>query len=125
MSINSNARRDTVILMLPSKSHADTTAATSAWFDTASYKGDIIVTHNVGAVTTSITSKLRSATSDAGAGAADITGATFTACTDADHVESVVVAAMPARYIQYVGTVVGGAVLLGVTLRAATGQATG
>jgi hypothetical protein len=121
MGISTDARGDTDILMISPVSAANTAAATSIWFPTAAYKGDIEVTAAVGALTGTITGKLRSATSDVGAGAADIAGATFTAVSAADKVQTVVVPASSARFIQYVGTVVTGPAIVAVTMRAHPG----
>jgi hypothetical protein len=118
MSISNDIRGDSVVLFLESESRADTTACTSAWIDCSSYKGNLIFIVSVGAVTGSIVGKLRTATSDAGAGAADITGATHASFTTADHVATIVVPATVGKYIQYVGTVVTGPVLLSVTMLA-------
>ena len=123
MAISTDCKAQASQVVIIPASNADTAACTSAWIDVSAYKGDLVFTHVIGAVTGSITSKLRSATSSGGAGAADITGATFTACTDTTHVQSVVIPATTAKYIQYVGTVVTGPIVMGVILTATTGQA--
>jgi hypothetical protein len=74
-------------------------------------------------VTGSIAGKLRTATADDGTGAADIAGATFTTCTNADHVQTVAIPKSAGPFIQYVGTIVTGPVLLGVILSAHPGYA--
>jgi len=119
--ISNDARGDSDVLMLTPASAADTAAATSVWFPTISYKGNIAVTAAVGALTGTITGKLRSATSDAGANAADITGATFTAVSAADKVQTVYIPATAGKYIQYVGTVVTGPAIIAVTMKAHPG----
>lgn len=68
--------------LLDSISAANTAAATSGaakWLDVRPYEGEILVTANIGAVTGTIACKLQSATDTNGTGAADITGATFSA----------------------------------------------
>jgi hypothetical protein len=70
--------------ILDSVSAANTAAATSGsakWLDVRPYDGEIMVVVNVGAVTGTIACKLQSATDANGTGAADITGATFSATT--------------------------------------------
>lgn len=74
------ASASTSTSLLDAISAANTAAATSGtgkWLDVRAYDGEILVTLNVGAVTGSIAGKLQSATDADGAGAADITGATF------------------------------------------------
>ena len=119
--ISNDARGDSDVLMLTPKSAADTSAATTAWFPTKAYKGNIAVTVAVGALTGNITGKLRSATSDAGANAADIAGATFTPVSVADKVQTVYIPATAGQFIQYVGTIVTGPAIVSVTMRAHPG----
>lgn len=106
--------------MLPAVSAANTAAATSGsgnWIDTAAYTGDILVTLNVGAVTGSVTGKLQAADDANGTNAADITGATFTAVSAANKVQSIAINSdgTAKRYVGFVGTVVTGPVLIAVT----------
>jgi len=105
--------------MLDSVSAANTAAATSGngfWIDTQDLEGAIAVTLNVGAVTGSITGKLRTATDANGTGAADLTGATFTAVSSSSSTQTIVVqkTQMTARYLGFVGTIVTGPALVSV-----------
>lgn len=119
---NSNRAATSVIVINPA-SCADTAAATSAWIDVRAYKGDIAVIAQVGAVTGSITGKLQSATDSGGTGAADITGATFTAVSAANKIQRVTIPATTAPYIRYLGTIVTGPALLSVNLLGHPGSA--
>jgi hypothetical protein len=125
MGISYDARADSDVLMLTPGEKANTSAATSTWFPTVGYKGDIAVTAAIGAVTAgSITGKLRTATASNGTGAADIAGATFTAVEAADKVQTVIVPGTAVgKYIQYVGTIDTGPVVVSVTMRAHPGTA--
>lgn len=99
--------------LLDAVSATNTAGATSGsgfWIDTQDLEGDLIVTQNVGSLgSTSITGKLQSATDNAGTGAADVTGATFTAVTSSSKSQTIVVpkTAITNRYLGYVGTIVG------------------
>ncbi len=105
--------------LLSPASCANTAAATSGngfWVDLAQFEGDILVTQSVGAVTGSITGKLQSADDANGTNAADISGATFTAVSSANNVQSISLDANSTakRYLGYVGTIVTGPALVGV-----------
>ena len=102
-------------------SAANTAAATSGsglWADTQDLEGTLDVIQAVGAVTGSITGKLQVADDANGTGAADVTGATFTAVSSANNVQSISVSknALAKRYIGYVGTIVTGPAVVGVTV---------
>lgn len=96
---------------------AGATSGSGNWMDTAAYTGDILVTLSTGAVTGSVTGKLQAADDANGTNAADITGATFTAISAANKVQSLSVNSdsTAKRYIGFVGTVVTGPVLISVT----------
>lgn len=107
--------------ILNSVSAANTAAATTGsgqWLDVRTYDGELLVTQNIGAVTGSITGKLQSASDANGTGAADITGATFTAVSSANNSQSAVVD--PRRvvggFLGYVGTVATGPALVSVVV---------
>lgn len=113
-----NLQNLTALALVPSVSAANTAAATSStaqWIDTQNLEGDILVSVNIGAITGTITGKLQSATSASGAGAADISGATFAAISAPGSASLVIDAnSMPARYLGYVGTIVTGPALVSV-----------
>ena len=105
--------------LIDAVSAANTAAATSGsgkWLDVRSYDGDILVTQQIGAVTGSITGKLQSATDANGTGAADITGATFTAVSSANNTQTIVVdpKKVVGGFLGYVGTIVTGPALTSV-----------
>jgi hypothetical protein len=105
--------------LLPPASCANTAAATSGngfWTDLSAYEGDVLVTQTIGAVTGSITGKLQAADDANGLNAADITGATFTAVSAANNVQSIAINARGTakKFIGYVGTIVTGPALAGV-----------
>jgi hypothetical protein len=112
MSISTAARGDTLINVIDPVSAANTAAATSGWIDMRGYKGDIIFIQTTGALTGSLASKIQGATSSGGAGAADITGAAFTAVSAANKVHRCVVPATAAPYMKYVGTVTTGPIVI-------------
>lgn len=109
----------TVTSLLDPVSAANTAAATSGsakWLDVRVYDGEILVTQVLGAVTGSIAGKLQSASDANGTGAADITGATF-ATNTANTSAKVVVdpKKVVGGFLGYVGTIVTGPALVGVT----------
>lgn len=116
MGISTAARGDTTTILINPASCADTAAATSSWIDIRPYKGELLITAISGAITGSLTGKMRTATDVGGTGAADITGATFTAVTDANQTQTVVVPKGAGPFVQYVGTVVTGPVVLAVVM---------
>lgn len=112
--------------LLNAVSAANTAGATSpsgAWLDVSNFVGDILVVQNVGVCTGagSINGKLQAATDATGAGAADVTGATFTSITSSPggcQVYAISPDQCPAAktFIGYVGTIAGfSAVLVSVT----------
>lgn len=105
--------------LIDAVSAANTAAATSGsgkWLDVRTYDGEILVTQNIGAVTGSITGKLQSATDANGAGAADITGYTFTIVSSANNVQTIAVdpKKVVGGFLGYVGTVVTGPALTSI-----------
>lgn len=111
----------TVTSLIDAVSAGNTAAATSGngkWLDVRAYEGDIIVVQQIGAVTGSITGKLQSATDANGTGAADITGATYTAVSSANNTQSIVVdlKKVAGGFIGYVGTIVTGPALTSITV---------
>ncbi len=110
----------TMTSLIDAASCANTAAATSGsgkWLDVRAYDGEILVIQQIGAVTGSITGKLQSATDANGTGAADITGATFTAVSSANNTQSIAVdpKKVVGGFLGYVGTIVTGPALTSVT----------
>lgn len=96
---------------------ANATSGSSKWLDVRPYDGELLVTQVLGAVTGTIAGKLQSASDANGAGAADITGATFPVNT-ANQSSKVVVdpRAVVGGFLGYVGTIVTGPSLVAVTV---------
>lgn len=112
-------------ILLNPVSAANTAAATGSWIDVRGYtEGELAILQQVGAVTGSITGKIQDADDGSGTNAADVTGATFTAVSSANNVQKIVLKAGSARrYIRYVGTIVTGPALVGVSLLGHPGNA--
>lgn len=96
---------------------------TGTGVDIRDYEGYLIVTQQVGVVTAgSITGKLQDS-DDNSTGWADVTGATFTAVTTSNDplTESITIHVNAVkRYVRYVGTIVTGPALVGVSAVGAT-----
>lgn len=117
----SQASAATATSLIDAASCANTAAATSGsgkWLDVRAYDGELLVIQQIGAVTGSITGKLQSASDANGTGAADITGATFTAVSSANNTQTVVVdpKKVVGGFLGYVGTIVTGPALTSVTV---------
>ena len=119
--ISSDARAASGKTVLSAISAADTAAATSGWIDVRPYKGTLKFIVNSGAVTGNTVGKLRRADDVGGTNAADITGATHTAISTSAQVRTIEIPATTAPFIQYVGTVTTGPILISVTLLAHPG----
>ncbi len=114
------ASATTMTSLIDAASCANTGAATSGsgkWLDVRPYDGEILVVQQIGAVTGSITGKLQSATDANGTGAADITGATFTAVSSANNTQTIALdpKKVAGGFLGYVGTIVTGPALTSVT----------
>jgi len=113
---------NTTVVMVVAQSAANTAAATSAWLDVRPSEGDLMIISNVGIVTAgTVTPTIEDATDGSGTGAATITpneGAFTVVTTSNDPLtEKRTVPASAIRgWIRYVGTVVTGPALVGVTL---------
>lgn len=118
----SQASASTATSLLDPVSAANTAAATSGaakWLDVRIYDGEFLVTQLIGAVTGTIAGKLQSASDTNGTGAADIAGYTFpTNTTNQSSTIAVDPKKVPGGFLGYVGTIVTGPVLVGVTAAA-------
>ena len=117
----SQASAATATSLIDAVSAANTAAATSGsgkWLDVRAYDGELLVIQQIGAVTGSITGKLQSASDANGTGAADISGATFTAVSSANNTQTVVVdpKKVVGGFLGYVGTIATGPALTSVTV---------
>lgn len=109
-------------VILPSVSAANTAAATTStsagYIDVRQYQGEILVIVTTGAITGTLTGKLQSASDANGTGAADITGATFTAISTASQTRKYALdpKKVVGGFLGFLGTVVTGPVLVAVTI---------
>lgn len=110
-----------VVVLAPADC-ANTAAATSGWIDVRGYEGDIAFIQATGVVTDgTLVGKIQDATTSTGTGAADITGLAFASVgTDTDNdVQKLVIRASSTRgFVRYVGTIVTGPALVGVSMLA-------
>lgn len=122
MLANSGKAATAVSLLAPVDA-ANTAAATGTGVLVAQYEGDLMVTQNVGVVTAGqIAGKLQECDASDGTGAADITGATFTAVTTSNDplIQKITVDSnsLSKPYIRYIGTVTTGPVEVSVSMHA-------
>lgn len=111
----------TPVIILNPASAANTAAATSGWIDVRTYEGDIAFIQATGAVTGTLDGKIQDATDSSGTGAADLSGMTFTQVAAANNVQKIAVRASSTRgYVRYVGTIVTGPAIVGVSMLART-----
>lgn len=122
MLANSGKAASVVSLLAPVDA-ANTTAATGTGVLFSQYEGDLMITQTVGVVTAGqIAGKLQECDDDAGTGAADISGATFTAVTTSNDplVQKITVdsGSLSKAYIRYVGTITTGPAAVAVVMHA-------
>lgn len=122
MLANSGKAAAVVSLLTPG-SKAATANATGTGVLVAQYEGDLMITQHVGAITGTLDGKLQQCDDDAGTGAADITGATFTQVTtsnDDPNIQKITIEAgsLTKAYIRYVGTIGTGPSVVGVQMHA-------
>lgn len=112
----STAQATAAVSLLDPVEAANTAAATGDAVDVSAWDGPIIVTQQVGVVTAgSITGKIQTGDLANGSDAADLTGATFTAATEAGTQRIVIDANACKKYILYLGTVATGPAVVGVS----------
>lgn len=120
--LHSQASAATPAFILPTVSAAATANATTStsggYLDVRQYQGELLVLQAIGAVTGSITGKLQSASDANGTGAADISGATYTAVSSANNVQRIALdpKKVVGGFLGYVGTIVTGPALVSVTV---------
>lgn len=106
--------------LLSAISAANTAAATSGWVDAREYEGDIQIVVNTGAITGTCTLTVNHASDGSGTGSAGITpneGAP-TAISTANQIREFTIPANAIQgWVQLVGTVVTGPVLISATLQ--------
>jgi hypothetical protein len=109
------------VQMLAPLSAAATANATSAWIDVRKYEGDLVIVSNIGIITGTITPTIEDATDGSGTGAAAVTpteGAFTQVTTSNDPLQEkrTIPAGSVRGWIRYVGTIVTGPALVGVSL---------
>lgn len=106
----------TTVQVLAAQSCANTAAATSAAVNLLDYEGPVLITENHGAGTGTLDGKIQDS-ADGSTGWADVTGATFTQKTTTASIQSIALQSKQVRqYIRYLGTIVTGPHLLGVSM---------
>jgi hypothetical protein len=116
---NNQAQACTAVVLLAPASAANTAAATGTGVAVTGIEGDLLFTQHLGALTGSITGKIQECDDAGGTGAADITGATFTAATGAG-IQKITVPrkAVTKAYVRYVGTIVTGPAIASASMHA-------
>ena len=107
------------VTLLASVDAAATANATGFMVDISAWDGAIVITQNCGILDGgSLTGSIQTGDDSSGTDAADITGGAFTAVTTSTDPASqsiVIMASQCKKYIRYVGTIVTGGALIGVT----------
>ena len=105
----------TTTVLLASASCANTAAATGTGVDLQDYEGPVVIVQNHGVSTGTLDGKIQD--SDNNSSFADVAGLTFTQSTTTADIKSLVVRSKQVRrYIKYVGTVVTGPQVVGVSM---------
>jgi len=105
----------TTTALLASASCANTAAATGSGVDLKDYEGPVVIVQNHGTGTGTLDGKIQDSADNSSF--ADVAGLTFTqSTTTADIQQMVVQSKQVRRYIKYVGTVVTGPQVVGVSM---------
>ena len=105
----------TVVSLLSPVSAANTAAATGSGVDLMDYEGPIIITQHHGLSTGTLDGKIQDSADNSSF--ADVTGATFTQETTTVGVQKLALQSKQVRrYIKYVGTIVTGPAIVGVSM---------
>jgi hypothetical protein len=110
----SNVQGASALSLLAAASAADTAAATGVAVDISGLEGPILVVQDLGDITGAIVGKLQTGDLANGTDAADITGATFGAGTEAGISSVVIDANQCKKYLRYLGTVTTGPAVVSV-----------
>jgi hypothetical protein len=112
--LGNQSRACNVVTMLPAASRS-AGAANGSYVDLSAYIGDAVFICDIGAVTGNVVIKVEDATSGAGAGLADVTGAVSGTITTADTAVKFVLPVDKLRqFVRVTATVTTGPVLCGV-----------
>lgn len=105
----------TTVVLLAAASCANTAAATGTGVDLQDYEGPVLITQNHGVSTGTLDGKIQDSADNSSF--ADVAGLTFAQSTTTADVQKLVVQSKQVRrYIKYVGTVVTGPQVVGVTM---------
>lgn len=105
----------TTAVLLAAASCANTAAATGTGVDLQDYEGPVVIIQNHGTSTGTLDGKIQDSADNSSF--ADVSGATFTQSTTTADVKTLVLQSKQVRrYIKYVGTVVTGPQVVGVTM---------
>lgn len=105
----------TTAVLLAAASCANTAAATGTGVDLKDYEGPIVIVQNHGTSTGTLDGKIQDSADNSSF--ADVTGATFVQSTTTADIQSIVLQSKQVRrYIKYVGTVVTGPQVVGVSM---------
>jgi hypothetical protein len=105
----------TTTVMLAAASCANTAAATGSGVDLKDYEGPVLIVQNHGTGTGTLDGKIQDSADNSSF--ADVSGLTFTQSTTTADIQSLVVQSKQVRrYIKYVGTVVTGPQVVGVSM---------
>lgn len=116
MSLFNFAGGSTGVNVLAAVSAANTAAATSSAVDLIDYEGPVLVVQNHGTGTGTLDGKIQDS-ADGSTDWQDVSGLTFTQVTTTANTQKIAFNAKSVRrYVRYVGTIVTGPHLIGVTL---------
>jgi hypothetical protein len=105
----------TTATLLAAVSAANTAAATGVGVDLLDYEGPVVIVQNHGVSTGTLDGKIQDSADNSSF--ADVVGAVFTQSTTTADTKSLVIQSKQVRrYIKYVGTVVTGPQVVGVTM---------
>ena len=105
----------TTVVMLAAASCDNTAAATGSGVDLRDYEGPVLIVQNHGTSTGTLDGKIQDSANNSSF--ADVSGLTFTQSTTTADIQSLVVQSKQVRrYIRYVGTIVTGPQVVGVSL---------
>lgn len=105
----------TTVALLAAASCPNTAAATGSGVDLLDYEGPVVIVQNHGTGTGTLDGKIQDSADNSSF--ADVSGLTFTQSTTTADIKSLVVQSKQVRrYIRYVGTIVTGPQVVGVSM---------
>jgi len=105
----------TTVALLAAASCANTAAATGTGVDLVDYEGPVVIVQNHGVSTGTLDGKIQDSADNTNFN--DVTGAAFTQSTTTADIKSIALQSKQVRrYIRYLGTVVTGPQVVGVSM---------